>query len=82
MLIEKGHNTQNELLEEIQSVCAMLTLCIYNRCVGWVVNIQYIMAPGYRTIFCWLSISRSLFSNLGPIDCRPHADKSVQEKWS
>lgn len=72
MLIEKGHT--DELLEEVQCVCAVLILCIYNGCVGGMVNI-YVMAPGYRMVYCWLSVV--LAEVALQMYCTPHAAQSA-----
>lgn len=71
------HNTRNELLEEVQSVCAVLTLCIYNRYVGWAMNIYY--GPRQQDS---LLLAHCCLRKFRAIDCRPHAAESVLEKWA
>lgn len=62
-----AHNTQNELLEEVQSVCGVLTLCIYNRCVGRLVNIYYSPWLQDSLLLAQLCLGRSCFTNIGPL---------------
>lgn len=37
-------------------MCVVLALCSFNRCVSRLVNILYIIAAGYRTAYCSLSV--------------------------
>lgn len=67
MLIEKGHTTQNKLLEEVQSVCAVLILCIYNRFVGSVMNIYYGPRQHDTLLLAQDCLGISGFTNLGPL---------------
>lgn len=67
MLIEKAHTTHRMNSWKRSKVNAGLILCIYNRCVGWVVNIYYALWLRDSLLLAHCCFGRSCFPNAQPL---------------